>query len=146
MASAAVGRLQKLLTLCDFHLSEMEKKANNPNELPTRDILSLARMILNLQKDLEKYAAIVYPATEIVSPVAMGVSNAVLEKEAISDSSESEELKTALLLKESLSTLVQDLDALQVAALASSPSTKKQAKAQKFSQAFFQKRPQAATL
>jgi len=118
----------------------MMKKSDNLNGLPTRDILSLGRMILNLQKDLDKYAAIVYPATEMVFPVGTNTNNSTPEK----DANKSEELNTALLLKESLSALAQDLDALQVAALSTAPNTKKQAKSQKFSHAFFQKRPQTA--
>jgi len=69
MATAAVGRLQKLLTICDFQIEVLETKKSSSKEFPQRELLTLARMVLNLQKDLEKYAAIAYPPSkEFSSP------------------------------------------------------------------------------
>jgi len=69
MATAAVGRLEKLLIICDFQIEALGEKSASAKDFPHRELLTLARMVLNLQKDLDKYAAIAYPSTkEFPSP------------------------------------------------------------------------------
>jgi len=146
MAGAAVGRLEKLLTLCDLQLNAMMKKADTPNALPTREILTLGRMILNLQKDLEKYAAIIYPAIELPSPASVN-SDLAGEPVIITETREAGNTAPSEAAdNQDFETLLQVGGLLAESMSAQTSQMKKRKKEQKFSHAFFQKRPQTATL
>jgi hypothetical protein len=114
IATAAVGRLQKLLTICDYQIDALHTKNNASKESPYRELLKLARMVLNLQKDLDKYSAIAYPATKEF------LSEKVVERDSINGNPNSD-------------LEIQNKEAIMTG------NGKNASKKQKFSHSFFQK-------
>lgn len=64
MATSAVTRLQKLLTICDYQINALEAKIASLTEGQHKELLTLIRMVLNIEKALDKYAGIVYPSVK----------------------------------------------------------------------------------
>src|SRR4051812_20973086 len=61
---SALQRAQRMLALCDRRLDKLEQDSKAADALPLRDMQHLARMIHNLEKDVQAYAAIVYPTPQ----------------------------------------------------------------------------------
>jgi hypothetical protein len=62
-ANSASQRFIKLLAICDYHIDQMtaQMDSNESDTLHTKELISLTRTVLSLQKALDDYTLIVHP-------------------------------------------------------------------------------------
>src|SRR6478609_899690 len=69
MASSSSERIHNLLAICDYHSAALSQKTFNHKSDSMKEAQSLIRMVLSLQKSLDRYTLMLYPPTlnEVIS-------------------------------------------------------------------------------
>jgi len=115
----ALDRVVKLLALCDQRIERLTISLNSGNSEPEaqdkadKALLSLARMVLNLHKDLNRYSALVYPSNpkfeehnDTLGMEAQAVSGLKLLGDPVSDDSDDSDVEAMTL--DELKVLLED--------------------------------------
>jgi hypothetical protein len=78
LATAASGRLQKLLSLCDRQIEKLDTESNTDDTASNKEAKALIRLVLSLHKNLDHYTQILHPPTLSEVPPTLPVPTDIL--------------------------------------------------------------------
>ena len=84
MIRSAYTRLSTMLEICDYHVEQLAPKSKAGDEKASRELRSLFRTMIRLQKEVDRYGALLYPSSyeEVHSQTAKPQAQAASESNA----------------------------------------------------------------